>query len=200
MTIGNRYELLDGQEFLGQDVLNAYYYRQVTGASGNASDLAQAWVAAVLTPLRNCQNAALTHVLIGTKNLDIPTDFDIAPIIPPAAGNVPGEALPPFVAWAFRLNRQQTDVHHGAKRYAGVTETWQDAGVALPGILANLFALAEVLDDNLVGASGATYEPRIMRRLLDGAGHLIGYEDFPMGIAQYVRISSQNTRKFGRGV
>lgn len=199
MTIGNRYELIDAQEFLQQDCLNVYFYRQITGAAGNAPDLTQAWVAAILPAVLAIQSTALNHVAVGTKNLDLPTDFDFAPVIPPAPGLVAGDPMPPFVAFAFRLHRMQTDIHHGAKRYAGVPEPWVSAGVADASILATLFTLAGVLDDNLVGASGATYEPRIMRRLLDAQGHLIGYEDFPMGIATFVRVSSQNTRKFGRG-
>lgn len=200
MTIGNRYELIDGQEYLGQDCLNVYYYRQISGLAGDAADLRQAWASTILPAVIAVQCDDVAHVAIATKNLDLPTDFELFALAPPTTGVLVGDPMPPFVAWAFRLHRQQTDIHHGAKRYVGISESSQSLGVADGTITTALFNLANALGSDLTGISGATYEPRIMRRLLDGAGHLIGYQDFPMGIASYVRISTQNTRKFGRGV
>lgn len=200
MAIGNRYELLDGQEYLGQDCLNVYYYRQIAGPAGNAGDLRQSWGAAVLPAVIAIQVDDVAHVAIATKNLDVPTDFEILPLVPGTTGTLVGDPMPPFVAWAFRLLRQQTNIRHGAKRYAGVSESSQSLGVATAEVMAALNNLADALGSDLLGDTGAIYEPRIMRRLLDAEGHLIGYEDFPFGLAQYVRISTQNTRKFGRGV
>jgi hypothetical protein len=55
------------------------------------------------------------------------------------------------------------------------------------------------LDNDILGPSGTIYRPVIMKRLLDALGHLIGYQAFSMGVASFVNISTQNTRKVGVG-
>lgn len=199
MPIGNRFELLDQQSYLGQTVINAYFYRAVAGTSISAVDLISHFVFYMLPALVAIQNDSLVHQLIACRNLDVPTDFSVFAPLSGNVGLVVGDGAPPFVAWAFRLNRTRTDVHHGAKRIAGVSEPWVTDGVADASILASLNAFSGLYQANLVGVDGSNYEPRIMRRLLDSSGHLIGYEDFEAGSASYVRVSSQNTRKFGRG-
>jgi len=200
MAIGNRYELIDFQSFEQQDCLNVYYYLQVSGISGNAADLISAWNINVLPVLQTIQSVFISHLAIGAKNLDDPTDFSLLPHVPVVTGNQVGEAMPPFAAWAFRLTRQQTNIHHGAKRIAGLSEASQDAGVALPGFRPNLDNFAAVLGTNYVGVAGGVYEPRIMRKTKVLIPPSIVYTDFPMGAGQYIRLTTQNTRKFGRGI
>lgn len=195
MAVGNRYQLIDFQTYVGNDILNVYYYRQVAGTHTAAVELVDLFVSSVLPFITAVQHEAVTHISIGAKNLDVPTDFNLTPLVTGNVGQVTGQGLPPFVAWAFRLVRTQTDIHNGAKRIVGVAEGWQANGVADSTVVSALNDLAEAMALTL-----DNFEPRIMRKLLDSEGHLIGYEDFPMGAGQYVRISSQNTRKFGRGI
>ena len=200
MAIGDRYELLDGMKYLAQDCLNVYFYKFVGGPSGSAGDLVTVWTAAVLPTVVAMQQTGVVHQLIAARNLDNPLDFFAFPPLAGNVGQITGQGMPPFVAWAFRLLRTRTDVHHGAKRIVGVPEGLVADGVADAGAAAVLANYASIYGADLVTGAGNQYEPVIMRRVLDAAGHLIGYDDFPAGLAQYVRISSQNTRKFGRGV
>lgn len=198
-SIGNRFELLDQQDYNGATCINAYFYRATDGASPSAADLITQFVFFMLPVTVAIQVPTAVHQLIACRNLDDPLDFSVLAPIGANVGTVVGQGLPPFVAWAFRLARTRTDMHHGAKRIVGVSEANQDIGQQ-SGFASALADYAAVYGADLVGGNGNRYEPRIMRRLLDAEGHLIGYEDFEAGLASFVRISSQNTRKYGRGI
>ena len=199
MPIGDRYELLDGQRFLAQDVINAYFYKATAGPSPSAGDLVTQWIFYVLPKILPLQSTLLVHQIIAARNLDNPLDFFATPLIAGNVGTSGGQAMPPFVAWAFRLLRTRTDVHHGAKRIAGITENQQVDGVVEPAFQTTVDDFASFYGSILPNVNGNLYAPVIMRRVLDENKHLIGYDDFPAGLGQYVRISTQNTRKFGRG-
>jgi hypothetical protein len=132
---------------------------------------------------------------VGVKNLDLPTDFTLLPLTTGNAGLQSGDPLPPFVTWAFQYIRTRTDVHHGWKRLAGGTEAEQAGGTAASGTLTYLDAIATAMEATLA----SVFEPRIMRKKFDTLTSSWVYTDFPISGVNYVRISTQNTRKFGRG-
>jgi len=195
----NRYEILDGQELFGQDVLNVYYYKQVLGSGGTAADLKAAYQGYMYPVLQAVQSVGLAHVAIAVRNLDDPTDFVIELVFPQVLGTVTGDSMPPFVAWAFRMNRTQLNVRNGWKRIGGVPEAGQNGGIPIAGYTPLLDDVAVTMGANLVSA-GVTFEPRIMRKTVTpGPPKITTYTDFPMGTVQFTSISTQNTRKFGRG-
>ena len=200
MTIGNRFELIDGQTFVGQECLNVYFYQQTAGVFGAAAqDLAAAWEINVLPTVRAIQTDDVNHDATACRNLDNPADFTVLPHVPGLAGTVTGEALPPYAAWTFQQTRQTMASRHGWKRIVAVPEAWQAQGIADTGVLATLAAYASWLHSDILGPGGNVYRPVIMRRLLDAQGHLIGYQEFPIATALYKHLGTQNTRKFGRG-
>lgn len=188
------YRLKDKQRFLAQDVLNTYYFDLING-EGKAQELAEAftavWIPQIVTP----QNVALTHTEVEVVNLDDPTDFYILTHSSPIPGADSGDVMPPFVAWGFKKARGSVLQRNGSMRLAGVTESLVSDGVATAGALAELNALATVFSGGLSDGSGNTWEQ----------GYLID-TDNPQGgtfvggtLWSYTRVTSQNSRKFGRG-
>lgn len=197
MAIGDLYELLFGQTWDtgGQEIVNVFFYQFQVGPGGSASDLVASFDSQVLPAFAAIQAAKVKYTSIAARNLNDPLDFTLAAPSSASNGSTSGEVLPPFVGWYFRYNRTRTDINHGRKIVAGIPESVQDAGVVTGAFLPTLEAAADDFEGNLVGAGANTYVPRIVRRLLDSGGHLIGYEPYPVGSVQYVRISSQNSRK-----
>jgi len=197
VTIGNRFELIDDQLYLTKGCLNVYFYQQTSGvAPAAAADLVSAWIINVLPLVLAIQNQTVTHPLVRSRNLDVPSDFALVPRIPPDVGlyaSASGE--PTFVAASIKMNRTTQASGHGWKRYVGVPDNEVLNGVATPGYISGMNNLANVIDNDILGAAGNVYRPVIMHRILDSLGHLIGYQEYPMGTAQFVRISTQNTRK-----
>lgn len=195
MTVGNRYELIDFQLYQAQAVLNVYYYLQISGVLGNAADMYSAWNTLVYPAILEIQASGLTHVSTTVRNLDDLADFDLVPRVPADPGHYlsPGDLK--FVAASFMLHRQTLAVRNGWKRFGGLPDNEIVNGAPSVGYLAGLNALAVVLDDNIAGTSGAVYEPRIMRKVTDPVLHITTYTDFPMGLAEFRGITTQNTRK-----
>jgi hypothetical protein len=117
-----------------------------------------------------------------------------------------GECLPPFVCYAFRKNRVSSAVRNGQIRIAGVSEGDQANGVVAGGMTAALNAVATLFQTTISFGGGQTalFQPRIFR-----AGRPAGPGGVPPAVIQadfeiqsvvYTRISTQNTRKFGRGI
>jgi len=195
---GDLYVVKDHQVGLGQtQVLNVYYYRQILG-SENALVLAGRFEQLMLPAVINVQSDAITHHAIEVRNVDDPLDWANLTLTSLNQGMRGTVHMPPFVAWAFRYNRASLAVRHGQKRIGGVSEQDVDAGLASAGVSANLQALAAAMGANLatVGLENE-WEPRIVR--VTGVPGAYVYTDFPVNSVQYVRVSTQNTRKFGRG-
>ena len=194
MTIGDRYEIIDLQLLQSVGCLNVYYYKHITGVGGDAVDLVSAFNFYVYPSILDIQTNNLTHVSLAVRNVDDPTDWVLLPRVPPDPGLYMSDTDYRFVAASYMLHRQTLDVRNGWKRYAGVPDSGVEDGVPITAYLTNLNALAAVLDDDITGVAGGVYEPRIMRKVDDPILGLT-YTDFPMGVAEFRGISTQNTRK-----
>jgi len=197
MAVGDLWRLVDKQFLTAQTVLNVYFYEEVVSPTTLTPPLAlvQAYRDKVITPLLAVQSIALSHVQYSATNLDDPASFGVFDLI--EAGGVGSESLPPFVAWAFRLNRATRVVRNGQKRYAGVAESDQVNGEATGAALTRLNAVASALDDPL---EQATPDGSWVLRIAHALGTIPEtYTPYPVASVSYSRISSQNTRKFGRG-
>ena len=199
MALGDRYRLDDLQTYLSQGCLNIYFYKWISGSGGGAADLIAAWEDAMLDPITDIQVASLTHVAIQSINVDDVTDYGLDVPVTNNVGNNSGQGMPPFVCWAFRYNRATRAVRNGQKRIPGVPESGVEDGVASSGSLDALAGVATAMAGTLVSDALCHYEPRIMRRVFDPGTGITTYTDFPISGVIYTRVSSQNTRKFGRG-
>lgn len=189
---------------------NKFYYKETTTIPGNddAAEL-HAQFKVVVLPLIQNVIANQAHILsLSTENI-VPsadnvfesygtTDF---------VGQRAGEEMPPFVTWAFRYNRVSTAVRNGQKRIGPISESDQNAGVASGTITSNLNSLASQMGA-VLGTIGITslYTPRIFRVAEPSVTipeKIIPAKlqaDFDVSDVDYIRISTQNSRKFGVGI
>lgn len=193
----------------GQLCLNVWHYLQVAPSVVSGSEeLAVAAIDHLGTPIRDICSGQIVFLDFTAENIVPSADnFTAEFVAPDNEGTRGSDVLPPFVAWSFRMNRQTSESRHGQKRFVGVAETDQDDGVAVAGIVTNLTAVASALESNIVpgGGSPASFEPRIFREgrpevtIPEKVIPAVVQASYPISSVNYVRIGSQNTRKFGRG-
>lgn len=189
---------------------NKFYYKETTTIPGNddAAEL-HAQFKVVVLPLIQNVIANQAHIsALSTENI-IPSADNVFESFGTTdfVGQRAGEAMPPFVTWAFRYNRVSTAVRNGQKRIGPISETDQSAGVAVGTITSNLASLASQMGA-VLGTIGITslYTPRIFR--VAEPGFTIPEKvvpaklqaDFDVSDVDYIRISTQNSRKFGVGI
>lgn len=194
MAAGDRYKLTHNYIAMGQNMANVYVYEQNEGG-GSAEELAAAWLTDVFPDIRQIQNEAAVTQDIEVINLDNDDDFHTLPCTVGCDGVQTGDVMPPYVSWAFRLNRASRASRHGQKRIGGVNETHVAAGVATAGFLPTLNATADAIEATLSDGFGNEWELRIPR--FGPTGELV--QVFPISSVDYVRVSTQNSRKFGHG-
>lgn len=179
--------------------LNNIYFYESNGQNNSAANLITAWESNVHPSIMDMTTAAITYNRMECVNLDEPGDFHEQSFdAPPNQGVLIGDSLPPFVCWRFQYMRATRLVRHGWKRFAGVPEAWVADGV-ISGHGTEILALETALGATIVGGLGLNYEPKIARRI-PVVGQPTEYELFPIAEVAFRGISSQNSRKFGRGV
>ena len=189
------YRIVTKFETLGVKHQNRYYYRQIDQDISTPNDIANAWLLVVGIPLQDVLNDLTELKEIDVINLDDPSDFGTTVVLA-WSGNIIGDAMPPFVAWRFKLLREDRTFRPGRKAYGLVSEGSVQDGVAIAGILPTLNLVATGLESTLVTPVGASSLIPVMAREIPGGGTSAW-----TGVtgALYVEVSSQNTRKFGRG-
>jgi len=197
MAVGDVYRVYDYQAMFGTQILNIYHYEQVAAFTPDlveSESFIQDWFTDMQPAILEVQNDSVTHPTITISALESFTDFWSADN--GGTGQVSGECLPPFVAWAIRLNRVSRVVRNGQKRFAGVSESQQTDGIINTGTATtNLDLLAAKLATIIDHDGVPTWKPIIAR--VDNTGHMTASSD--VAGATVVGISSQNTRKYGRG-
>jgi|SRR6185369_1092498 len=197
MAIGAVYKLVDNQSFLGMTARNVYWYRQTEGTETDAAALGNLFANNIMPSICAFQTTEVVHDHIYIENQALVGDFaDIYPV----SGNVGVVAnitMPPFVAAAFRLNRSVRGIHNGQKRYAGFPEEGAVNGILNPSYTTLMDTLAALIGSDLANDDlSLIYEPVIRHQTTPTSG-VYGY--IRVASAVFTRISSQNTRKYGRG-
>lgn len=205
-AVGDVIQIIDVQTYLLQTVQNVYefFVYELTGTV-TLEEIALEWVDTVLTPVRNIQADDINHDYLAVKNLSNGVD------IWDETTNLPGVVVstnpsPSFVAVGIQLLRSTAITRHGGKRISGISDdniTGNSlVGVALTNMPALLTALSAEL--NVVGADGtASLYPVIVGRYPQGspnAGEMDLSKLNPIQGAQFKRVTTQNTRKAGRGI
>lgn len=201
-------QITDFQTFLGQQILNVYFYRVMaipdSGTWPNPYDaFLGAFDSIVMDPVRNNQHTSLVHTVAVLKNLT--NGVDIREYATGQAGLQGGDEEPSFTALGVRLVRSTALTRHGSKRFGGMPES------AFTGNTINLAptAIADFEDackSNLIipGTAVDGAEPVIVGRTLIPASDPPEYELDLLKInvvadAQVIAVTTQNTRKAGRG-
>lgn len=201
MAAGERYQLIDRQVYAGQECLNVYYYQQLVGEGVGADELIDAFVGSVIPLIINLQVNTLEHTEIAVINIDNDADYATRGLTEDNFGTLTGDGMPPYAAWAFRYNRTTRAVRNGQKRIGGVDEASQVEGVAISATIIDLNLAAAAMGDTIEGDPGFTFIPRIFHKAVgDPTPPLSDGTAYPVGSVSYVSLSTQNTRKFGRGI
>lgn len=203
MASGSRYKLTLTQTLFEQTLQNVFFYEQFGGTLTRAQSLFDAFDLEVLTDLKTIQSDELTYDSIAIENVDDPSDFYIAAPVINGGGNQTGEVLPPYACYAFRYNRTTMAVRNGQKRFGGVPEAANANGVLDATYNTAVANVETALGDDITdGTTNPQYRPKIAHRVFDTdtPPNLIDYTFYGIASVQYVRLSTQNTRKFGRGI
>lgn len=212
MALNDKYRVIHSQRYspIGPVSMNVYYFEQtLPGDPEGAELLADLFDFYIVNALKTIQNVTVGNLQVEVQNIIPGPDYFIKTYDPVTSiGQRIGECLPPYAAWAFRLNRTTTASRNGQKRYIGVSEADQVNGVAVSG-MATLFDAVEAVIGAPLPASApntTSYTPRIFRpgkesvtipaKIIPAVVQAV----FPVGEAQYVSLSTQNTRKFGVGI
>lgn len=190
------YQIKTSFTLLGQVCQNRYYYRQIDTDISTPEDISNAWLLQVGAAIQDVVSDELVLFETEVINLDDPADFGNQVILG-WTGVIAGDVMPPFVAWAFKLNRGDRTFRPGRKAVAGVAEGSVQNGVAIAGIVPDLNIVASAMEDPLVTPVGGSNLIPVLARFVVGVGVTEWTAVTSVG---YRQVSSQNSRKFGRGV
>jgi len=200
VATGDRFlvTLTAGASSLG-DIQNVFAYEQVAG-TGNAHTLADAFLDDVVSALVAIISVQTLFTEIYVVNLDLDSDFWTKSIS--NSGVITGDALPPFVSATFEYVRTTRAVQNGRKAFGTIPESSQIGGVAVPDYVTACNTLGDILEDGIQDiTTGSDWSPRIWRRPGTYASGVILAPGlfYPVADIVFRGISSQNTRKIGRG-
>jgi len=195
---GTVYALNCIQLYLEQVCYNSFFFADTGSVPGSAVDLANNFVSDVLPEILAIQNHGVTGVRVDTFGIQGAVDFASVATID-TVGAVSGDGLPTYAAWAFRLNRTDRRMRNGYKRFVGVSESSQVNGVRAAGFDVTLDALAADLFSGISGSDGAVYSI-CLQQVRKNHLPVIPNNYWECGGVEYVNISTQNTRKIGRGI
>jgi hypothetical protein len=200
-TVGDKYLLTIRSHSIinSQSIQNVFAYQLDSGAGGAAA-LNDSFATLILLPLSALLNEETAIDDLYTINLDDPTDYDDKLI--GGQGTVTGDPMPSFVGWAFEYVRATRAVSNGRKTFGLISETSVAAGEATAAAKTDLDLLAVAMSAPIVTAGlTSTWLPKIYRRPGTYSGGAVAAPGvfYPISDVRYVKVSSQNTRKVGRG-
>jgi len=192
MAVLDIYSIEDRQTFLGQSVVNVYYYQDVGVNAITEAQLADIFEVTVIDELVSVQATNLVHDTIRVTNLTNPGPYSEYTI--GTQGEKSSEPLPRFNAWGFRFVRDSLATRNGYKRIAGVTEDLQSSGVATSAALTLLNTVTGAFLATLSGDSGNLLaKPVIVGRNSNGTYDLSRVSNVVSVV--YYAITTQNSRK-----
>lgn len=191
----------------GNQGLNVFQYRVETTETALLYQIGQELGDLVYETIlngdfRNVISTEVNYMSFAWKNLTEPLEIFEGTPTTPLQGAISGDCLPPYAAWGFKLTRTNALTRNGAKRFWGVPEGLQANGLPTGLAIVNLPLIAEnlatVIPFDLTdwGFLEGTLVPAIVRK--DETGAMTASQD--VSTAQFRSITTQNTRKYGRGM
>ena len=192
------YELIVSQESEGQVCLNVFWYRATDGTDNLGLDLAIQFATVIIPDwlLFISNTVEIIELIVrnvGTANVD-----QVHPI--QQDGVKVGPVQPIFNAATSTLIRSSKDAGTGHKRVGGVLEADVTNGLLVPPGSGEWTTLVDHFDQLLSGPGPTDFEPVLVnRKSLDTFPPSFQYAVIVDVLAK-ARLTSQNTRKIGRGV
>lgn len=205
IVVGDILQITDVQTYLSQVCLNVYFYRvTLAQAQVEYDDVRSCFQSDMQASVLGFQADAVQHYQVAIRNLT--NGIDVVEFATNSYGGNAGEGMPSFVAYGFRLYRTNASTRHGQKRFVGCMEAHIQNNAPVAGILATLTACATALKSKITYPGGATdqfeAEPVIVGRFPESHpdhGKLDLATINPVANATFVRVTSQTTRRVGRG-
>lgn len=209
ITLGSLIEIVVNMRVDAQVNLNAWQY-QVDGSAFLVEpvQIAEAWWNHVKTTYRGIIPSTWANVFQSVRILELnnPTG-DYAEYSVPTGEKVgtrtvtgSPEGMPPFTAVGVRLSVGSRVTRPGQKRFPGLTELDQAAGVVQSAMVTAVNAHMAVMTEQMIlGAPAATIvlNPVVTRR--DATGFVLASQPIT-GWVTNPNVTSQNSRKFGVGI
>lgn len=206
LAVNDVLQIEDHQTYLGQQLLNVYHYKVVSFESlADYVDIADQFQVLVIAEVRDIQVTGVVHTRCVVRNLT--NGIDIYEQVSSDAGTVSGDGLPSLVAASFRLVRTNATTRHGAKRIGGLAESQIAYNDPISAAVAAFTNVATQMGQDLVQTGTVDHDfvlqPVIVGRSETAPGS--GEYEMDLGVlnevqsAQFIRISSQTTRRAGRG-
>lgn len=201
MAVGDKMVLtVIGQNLQNtQQIVNVFAYTNTTTA-GSCADLITAWQSEIQDNYLGVLSNFYLLTQINAINLDNTLDF--ATVAAALNGTRSGQVMPSFVCWEFMYVRADRAAHNGRKSIGVVSEDDVTNGTVTPSFAATVNGLATAMGAILTtGGSAPEFTPAIWRRAGNYGTPPVAYPDtfYPVASVVYRRVSSQNTRKTGRG-
>ncbi len=185
------FSITQRQTFLGQNIVNVFYYAHVDGTPDiTLALLVSEFFAEVALEIIKIQAEGVEGVDLTGRREDGATE--VVQDLTGVDGIRVGTEAPSFNAWGYIFNRSNIDVRNGGKRFAGVVEADTDGNGPAIGIVPDLDDLAVVLGAILTMSNGSEARPVIFRRgsLVDGS-----WIGTTVASAAFRSLTSQTTRK-----
>jgi len=197
MAVGDIYNIVVEGTYLNQQTINSFHYvRDGVVGEPDPDDLADAFMAMLSGDLPSILSTAFQFTTLRIKDVN-PSGFEFVRLGLGLYGDAGGDSMPPFVAYGYLYQRLHRSTFHGHKRFAGVPESAQAAGVVTGGFVAGV-ALAAT---NLISTLTATlldYKPCIYSTILNGVPRTTPVVNLVKAVV-FSSIATQNSRKFGHG-
>lgn len=188
MAVGDRYKLVDRQSYLGQEMLNRYYFVHEVG-TGDAQAISDLFQTQILPSIVALQDASCNHFQIDVINLDDPTDFVYDAMS--ENGTQGGDGLASFYALNYTLYNNNRTFRPGSKRFGGIAE-----GVVVNNAIdATAQAAVDALAAKLKGVISDGVGNSVRHNLLRVAPGDIVTGSAAIVDAAFTAVSTQRSRK-----
>ena len=172
--------------------LNVFGYRSNIAVIDELNAFCDAFLAQVLPKIIAVEHINQYNTLLAAQEANGTGFVNRTIASGPGEGLRTGEPMPRFVAWGLRLNRATLGKRSGSKRFGLISEADVSSGSATSTIQALLDTLATQLAAPLTVGIIQTWFPVILERPVAPS---TTWADHPVASAQYLRVTSQNTRK-----
>lgn len=208
MASGDVYQVIDVGWNNDQQNLNVYFYRwdSLASMTDPAENLADHIHADLIPKVCAVQNTSFLHTEIRVKNIFNASDA-FTKVISEAGTVTNADEAPIFLAINTTLAHDNPAVRQGRKAYGGLDEQQMANGIinasgTVTALNTLMTQLAAVFQEGIIN----TWFPIVVKRLLVGSDYVLPSSVGELVFGQIVDaawdalVSSQNTRKTGRGI
>jgi len=202
IAVNDLIQVTDSQSYLGQQLLNIYFYKCTAVGSTPADaleDFSVEFNDTVIGSVAAVQVDSLNHTSRTYKNLTNGVDFFVdTTVIPGAVAATTTDILPSFVSLGFMLLRSTLSVRNGYKRFGGLSEQFVQGNVSVYPA-PDIAEIEENLAFVMTTVDGSEFTPVIVKRPIPDPGEGDAITSI-VASAQFRSVGTQNTRKSGRGI